>query len=264
MTRAHDRQKVGVALQADDTRRKWGWHPADDVDCRTLEADIRARRAAPTERATLRSAVQGRRVREARRRSDSSKMADAVGAPAAKAKKKKKVDPFKLQSVQDGGKMTKEEKERYKRYDRGEGNSSKALGNHKLKQSIKRSESKIGASAKAAAQAELLQPTEAGLMEAEGELEYTSRMTQAQIAKAVDLNTACKAYNMTLDRLGPYRISYTADGRRLLLGGRKGHVAVVDWDGSHVGTAGKPGPAQHEKRDTARLHAPRLPNPALS
>ena len=59
-------------------------------------------------------------------------------------------------------------------------------------------------------------------LEAEGELEYTSRMTQAQIAKAVDLNTACKAYNMTLDRLGPYRISYTADGRRLLLGGRKG------------------------------------------
>ena len=187
------------------------------------------------------------------------KMADA--APAAKAKKKKKVDPFKLQSVQDGGKMTKEEKERYKRYDRGEGNSSKAVGNHKLKQRIKRSESKIGASAKAAAQAELLQPTEAGLMEAEGELEYTSRMTQAQIAKAVDLNTACKAYNMTLDRLGPYRISYTADGRRLLLGGRKGHVAVVDWDGSHVGTAGKPGPAQHEQRHTARLHAPRHPSP---
>ena len=185
----------------------------------------------------------------------------ASGAPAAKAKKKKKVDPFKLQSVQDGGKMTKEEKERYKRYDRGEGNSSKAVGNHKLKQSIKRSESKIGASAKAAAQAELLQPTEAGLMEAEGELEYTSRMTQAQIAKAVDLNTACKAYNMTLDRLGPYRISYTADGRRLLLGGRKGHVAVVDWDGSHVGTAGKPGPAQHEQRHTARLHAPRHPSP---
>jgi len=186
----------------------------------------------------------------------------ASGAPAAKAKKKKKVDPYKLQSVQDGGKMTKEEKERYKRYDRGEGNSSKAVGNHKLKQSIKRSESKIGASAKAAAQAELLQPTEAGLMEAEGELEYTSRMTQAQIAKAVDLNTACKAYNMKLDRLGPYRISYTADGRRLLLGGRKGHVAVVDWDGSHVGTAGKPGPAQHEQRHTARLHAPRHPSPS--
>ena len=236
----------------------------------TRITDNSGRFAAPTERAYFAlSAVQGRPVRQSRRRSDSSKMADAVGAPddavqARKAKKKKKVDPFKLQSVQDGGKMTKEEKERYKRYDRGEGNSSKAVGNHKLKQSIRRSESKIGASAKAAAQAELLQPTEAGLMEAEGELEYTSRMTQAQIAKAVDLNTACKAYNMTLDRLGPYRISYTADGRRLLLGGRKGHVAVVDWDGSHVGTAGKPGPAQHEKRDTARLHAPRLPNPALS
>ena len=169
-------------------------------------------------------------------------MADAAAPPAAKAKGKKKAkeDNFKLQSVQDGSKMTKEEKERYKRYDRGEGNSSKAVGNHKLKQSIKRSESKIGASAKAAAQAELLQPTEAGLMEAEGELDYTSRMTQSQIAKAVDLNTACKAYNMTLDRLGPYKISYTADGRRLLLGGKKGHVAVVDWDGSHVGTAGTP------------------------
>lgn len=154
--------------------------------------------------------------------------------------KKKQPSPFKLMSVEHGGRMSSAEKQRYKRYDRGEANSSKSLGNQKLKQRIKRSESKIGASAKRAAQAELLQPTEAGMMEAEGELEHTSRLTQAQIAKAVDLQTACKAYNMTLDKLGPYRISYTADGRRLLLGGRKGHVAVVDWDGSHAGLQGQP------------------------
>ena len=83
-------------------------------------------------------------------------MADAAAGPAAKGKGKKKTpSPFKLMSVESGSRMTAEEKQRYKRYDRGEGNSSRAVGNHKLKQKIKRSESKIGASAKAAAQAEL-------------------------------------------------------------------------------------------------------------
>ena len=182
--------------------------------------------------------------------SSSSSTAAAAAASSSSAapspdamgpRKPKKDGAFKQLSVEGNGKrMTAAEKQRLKRYDRGEGNSSKRAGSHKLKQRIRRGEAKIGAAAKRAAQAELLEPTEAGVLEAEGELEHTSRFTQRQLAQAVDAQTACKAYDMTLDRLGPYRISYTADGRRLLLGGRKGHVAIVDWDGSHAGVHGTP------------------------
>ena len=164
----------------------------------------------------------------------------AAAPPAAGPRKPKKDGAFKQLSVESNGKrMTAAEKQRLKRYDRGEGNSSKRAGNHKLKQRIRRGEAKIGAAAKRAAQAELLEPTEAAAWrEAEGELEHTSRFTQRQLAQAVDAQTACKAYDMTLDRLGPYRISHTADGRRLLLGGRRHEV--VDWDGSHAGMHGTP------------------------
>lgn len=138
-----------------------------------------------------------------------------------------------VQAVEHGAKMSKSEKARLRRYARGEGNSSKGVRKPELKRAIKRGEAKIAAATKRAAQSEVLLPTEAGFLEAEG-LEYTDRFTQRQIASAADTQTAAKAYNMTLDQLGPYRIAFAADGRRVLLGGRKGHVAVMQWEGGRI------------------------------
>ena len=143
-------------------------------------------------------------------------------------------NPTKLLSVESGAKLTAQEKQRLGRYSRGEGNTSKGVKKHKLKLSIKRDEKKIKKAEKRAAQAERLLPTEAGGLEAEGEMEKTVRFTQRQICAEVDLQSQKKAYNMVLDKLGPYRASYSADGQHVLLGGRKGHIAVVQWNGSRI------------------------------
>ncbi|VDL69234.1 unnamed protein product [Nippostrongylus brasiliensis] len=78
------------------------------------------------------------------------------------------------------------------------------------------------------ARAELLNREEEGFLETEdGEPTYTLR--QADIADAVDIANASKHFDLHLENFGPYKISYTDNGRYLLLGGKKGHVAAFDW-----------------------------------
>ncbi|KAI3628013.1 putative U3 small nucleolar RNA-associated protein 7 [Malassezia furfur] len=77
---------------------------------------------------------------------------------------------------------------------------------------------------------------EAGMIEPENEMERTARVTQAQIQSEVGVETARKGFELHLGggrggtpSLGPYRLDYTRNGRHLLLGGRKGHLAAFDW-----------------------------------
>lgn len=75
----------------------------------------------------------------------------------------------------------------------------------------------------------------AGMIETEGELERTFKVTQAQIKDSVGIDTATKGFELKLDGgkqgvgLGPYRCDYTRNGRHLVIGGRKGHLAAFDW-----------------------------------
>ena len=148
---------------------------------------------------------------------------------------KRKASEAKLLSASAGtSKMSRMEKERLERYSRGAGNKSKGVVKHRLKVNIKRGEKKISNATKQAAQAELLLPSEAGTLEPENEMEMTARVSQRQVAQAVDLQTQRKAYNMKLDKFGPYRACYTTNGKHLLLGGGKGHLAVVNWEHAQI------------------------------
>ncbi|CAD6197923.1 unnamed protein product [Caenorhabditis auriculariae] len=59
--------------------------------------------------------------------------------------------------------------------------------------------------------------------------EPSYNLRQSQIADEVDLASKAKFFELKLPQFGPYHIDYTENGRHLLLGGRRGHVAALDW-----------------------------------
>ncbi|GBF94400.1 hypothetical protein Rsub_07214 [Raphidocelis subcapitata] len=104
-----------------------------------------------------------------------------------------------------------------------------SIGDRKLKGRLRHTENLIAQSSKAAAKiGEWLAPAEAGTLEAEG-VEETWQFQQQDIAAAVGAGARSKAFDLVLPELGPYSAAYTRSGRHLVLGGRKGHLAVMEW-----------------------------------
>ncbi|XP_029011214.1 WD repeat-containing protein 46 [Betta splendens] len=79
-----------------------------------------------------------------------------------------------------------------------------------------------------AARVDVLLPEEPGFLEGD-EDEDTCTISQEDIAEAVDITSGAKYFNLKLSQFGPYRLDYNKTGRHLLLGGRRGHVACIDW-----------------------------------
>lgn len=105
--------------------------------------------------------------------------------------------------------------------------NAQGIRDKKLKGTLTRTSAKHHQAAVSAAKSEILLPSQAGMLEAEG-LEKTYKFTQAQLAENVDQNTARKIFNLDLPDYGAYRVRYTRNGRNLLLGSEKGHLAMLD------------------------------------
>ncbi|CAG0913241.1 unnamed protein product [Notodromas monacha] len=96
------------------------------------------------------------------------------------------------------------------------------------KAKIAQNQKKIKFVSEQAARSELLLTETAGSVDVDSD-EESFTVHQSDIKKAVDITSAKKAFDLDLTHFGPYRMCFSRNGRYLLLGGRKAHVAALDW-----------------------------------
>ncbi|KAM5454346.1 putative U3 small nucleolar RNA-associated protein 7 [Microsporum audouinii] len=125
--------------------------------------------------------------------------------------------------------------EAQKTYGRGKQVAVKSVRDKKLRSNLRNLEAKYKNAILQAKDSELLLENEGGYIEAEGELERTYKVRQDEIKANVGIEVAKNGFDLKLEELGPYRADYTRNGRKLLLAGRKGHVATMDWREGKLG-----------------------------
>jgi U3 small nucleolar RNA-associated protein 7 len=126
-------------------------------------------------------------------------------------------------------KLKRELNKRAKKFMKGDTVNTKNVKDKKTKAHVKyANELADKAATDAALHEKWLLPSTPGAIEAEGD-ERTWRFKQDAIMNAVDINAARKAFDLSLPTLGPYYVDFTPNGRDVLIGGRKGHVAMIRW-----------------------------------
>ncbi|KAL7624327.1 putative U3 small nucleolar RNA-associated protein 7 [Parahypoxylon ruwenzoriense] len=138
--------------------------------------------------------------------------------------------------------VPKHERERQRRlkeaqrdYGRGRRVNVKTIKDKKLRSNLKSLENKYKEAAVKAKDAEILLENTSGFLEPEHELERTYKVRQEDIQDEASSETANKRFELKLDQLGPYVFEYSRTGRELLLAGRRGHVAMMDWRQGKLG-----------------------------
>jgi U3 small nucleolar RNA-associated protein 7 len=150
-------------------------------------------------------------------------------APAPSGNKRKRLT--KKQKARSGAKALGAD---VAKFQRGESVPTKRIADQKTRGEMGRSEWMAQEAAVRAAKSEILQPHEAGFLEAEG-MEKTFKFTQDLIRENVDKASARKIFELKLE-YGQYKLRYSRNGRHLLMGGQKGHVALLDWHSGKLQT----------------------------
>ncbi|XP_054727500.1 uncharacterized protein LOC129237099 [Anastrepha obliqua] len=141
--------------------------------------------------------------------------------------RKARVPNQSKKNVSDLKARVKIPKDRLEKYSNGEKVNSKGVKTTFFKNKLKRKEVYLEYATEQAARTEILLTEQQGFIEPEEE-EITAQYRQEEIAQNVDILAASKHFKLNLD-FGPYSMRYTKNGRHLLLGGRRGHVAAFDW-----------------------------------
>ncbi|GAB7344649.1 hypothetical protein MBLNU457_3132t1 [Dothideomycetes sp. NU457] len=131
--------------------------------------------------------------------------------------------------------LAKRAAEAQRDYGRGKKIQTKSIKDKKLRGSLRALEDKYKDAALKAKDAEILLENTSGFLEPEGELERTYKVRQSEIRNDVGVETAKKGFELKLEGMGPYTADYTRNGKSLLLAGRKGHVATMDWRDGKLG-----------------------------
>ncbi|RAO66854.1 uncharacterized protein BHQ10_002866 [Talaromyces amestolkiae] len=121
------------------------------------------------------------------------------------------------------------------KYGRGKAVQLKKIRDKKLRGNLRTVEDRYKTAALRAKDAEILLENESGFLEPEAELERTYKVRQDEIRENVGIEVAKKGFELKLEELGPYRADYTRNGKNLLLAGRKGHIATMDWRAGKLG-----------------------------
>lgn len=131
--------------------------------------------------------------------------------------------------------LKKRETSAHQTYGRGRKIAPKSIKDKKLRSNLKLLESKYKDAVLKAHDAEILLEHESGFLEPENEVERTYKVRQDEVKESVAVETAKKGFELKLEGLGPYVCDYTRNGKGLLLAGRKGHVATMDWRDGRLG-----------------------------
>ena len=54
-------------------------------------------------------------------------------------------------------------------------------------------------------------------------------LLQADLAAAGEVGAAKKPFDLQFPQLGPYALDFTRSGNFMVIGGRKGHLALLQW-----------------------------------
>ncbi|KAK8198608.1 putative U3 small nucleolar RNA-associated protein 7 [Zalaria obscura] len=146
----------------------------------------------------------------------------AAGAPTAA------LDP-------EAAALRKRAEEAKKAYGRGKSIQIRNIKDKKLRGNLRALEDRYQDATLKAKDAEILLENTSGYLEPEGELERTYKVRQQDILNDVAIETAKSGFELKLEGLGPYTANYTRNGRELLLAGRKGHIATMDWRDGKIG-----------------------------
>lgn len=157
----------------------------------------------------------------------------SAGQPNAKRQKKSQQPEEPAKKTPEQKARERAFKEKLAKYSSAQGaifgaNEIKATTNSKLKKEMRLADEAKKKSAEAAARAEILLPASSGVLVAEGQ-DRTWRVTQDKLKPELDVRTQAKMFDLKLDGFGPYQATYTRNGRYMLLAGRKGHVALMNW-----------------------------------